>query len=235
VTQPDLERFADIPDPLATFAPRASTEVPSALGERLRASTSPTRAEVRSRRLAGAALAVGWAAAMAGVLGVRPDAAQLPGTYLVLWCVAPALLAFAGMIVLSRSGRSGLGVRLGLVAALAVALPGALAVVALGLPTPPAAVAGPSFVRGLVVCLDMTLVGALPPLVLAVVVLRRAFPSAARWRGALVGAVAGLLSATAMNVHCPLVDPMHMLVGHAVPIVLAAGLGALLAHRFLRA
>jgi len=234
--QPDLERFGDIPDPLAPIAaPAASSDVPSALREQVGAMPSPTRAQVQSRRLAAAALAVVWAAAMAGVLGVRPDAAALPGSYLLFWCVAPALLAFAGMIVLSRAGRSGLGLTLGVVAALAVASPGALALLALGLPTPPAAVAGPGFVRGLVVCLDMTLVGALPPLVLAVAVLRRAFPSAAGWRGALVGATAGLLSATAMNVHCPLVDPMHMLLGHALPIALAAGLGAVLAHRFLRA
>jgi hypothetical protein len=153
---------------------------------------------------------------------------------LLFWCFAPALLAFAGMIALSGSGRSGLGVTLGVVAALVVSLPGVVALLALGLPSPQSAVPEPSLLRGLVVCLDMTLVGALPPLVLAVVVLRRAFPSAARWRGALVGGVAGLLSATAMNLHCPLVDPLHMLLGHALPIALASALGAVLAHRYLR-
>lgn len=54
-----------------------------------------------------------------------------------------------------------------------------------------------------------------------------AFAAGARWRSALVGAGIGLFAGATMNLHCPNVAPAHLLLGHSLPVVVAALLGAL--------
>jgi ABC-type uncharacterized transport system permease subunit len=73
------------------------------------------------------------------------------------------------------------------------------------------------------------------PLLLAALVLRRAFPSATLWRSSLVGAAVGLLCGAAINLHCANVHAAHMLAGHGVPVVLATLLGGLILARWARA
>jgi len=103
------------------------------------------------------------------------------------------------------------------------------------LPPPYEPPSGNGFWLGAFVCLDITLAWAAAPLLLATLGLRRAFASAAGWRGALVGGALGLLSGAAINLHCPNVDPAHLLAGHGIPVLAAALLGALVVARGARA
>jgi hypothetical protein len=107
---------------------------------------------------------------------------------------------------------------------------------ALGMPPPHAAQPGTlGFWLGSLLCMDITLSWAAAPLLLVALSLRRAFPSQAVSRSALVGAAIGLLSGGAINLHCPNVDPWHLLAGHGVPVLAAALLGAGLLARWTRA
>jgi hypothetical protein len=86
-----------------------------------------------------------------------------------------------------------------------------------------------------VICLDITLAWVSVPLLLAALTLRSAFPSASRARSALVGAACGLFSGGVMNLHCANVNPEHMVLGHGIPVLVAALVGATLLSRLARA
>lgn len=227
--------FLDIPDPLGETATAGETRVPPELGARLAHLPSPDRDRVVRRRWLALGAALAWGTLQAVALGIRADLAALPLTYVLAWLCTPLLLGAVALAAAASSGNSGLGVRVAIAATLAIAAPTAVGLLAIALPEPAGSLQAPSFWKSMLTCLDFTLAGALAPLVFAVLALRNAFAAGARWRGALIGGSAGLLAATAMNVHCPIVDPMHMLLGHALPVALAALLGALVAHRFMRA
>jgi hypothetical protein len=83
--------------------------------------------------------------------------------------------------------------------------------------------------------MDITLSWAAAPLLVMALALRRAFAAQAVGRSALVGSALGLLSGAAINLHCPNVEPWHLLAGHSIPVALAALLGAFLLVRWTRA
>jgi hypothetical protein len=64
--------------------------------------------------------------------------------------------------------------------------------------------------------------------------LRRAAPVAAGLRGAAIGVAAGMWAGVAVFVFCPSGDSRHLLVGHVLPLVALAGMGAVLVPRWLR-
>ena len=72
-------------------------------------------------------------------------------------------------------------------------------------------------------------------LVAAGLSLRRAFPSGAAWKSALVGGAVGLFCGATMNLHCPSVDAAHVSLAHGIPVLVASALGALLLGRWVRA
>ncbi|HEY8946570.1 MAG TPA: NrsF family protein, partial [Polyangiaceae bacterium] len=106
---------------------------------------------------------------------------------------------------------------------------------ALGAPLPRPLLPAESSPLDILVCLDITLALTAVPMLCAAFALRRAFAATARWRSALVGAGCGLFAGTLINVHCPNVSPFHLTLGHAVPVLLATVLGAVLMTRWLRA
>ena len=73
------------------------------------------------------------------------------------------------------------------------------------------------------------------PLLAAGVGLDRAFISAPGWRGATVGALAGLAGAIGLHAHCGVPVFGHLLFGHAPVILVGALIGALLGRRHWRA
>jgi hypothetical protein len=79
---------------------------------------------------------------------------------------------------------------------------------------------------GILVCFDITLAWTAVPLLCAALTLRAAFASGVRWRSALLGAALGLFAGATMNLHCPNVAPLHVLVGHGLPIIASTILGA---------
>ncbi|MEY2932446.1 MAG: hypothetical protein RL033_3195 [Pseudomonadota bacterium] len=225
----DLSFLKEIPDPLARSPQLAPPSPPRFT------SASPVRSNIRRSRLLGAGLGILWLATHLGVYGLREDLPRLPPLYLALQVGLPALLGAASLWLAMAPGKLGLGASIGLVSGLAVLGPLSFWLMAVGVPVPYAADPVEGFWLGSLLCLDITLAWAAVPLLLAALVLRRAFPSATLWRSALVGAAVGLLCGAAINLHCANVDASHMLAGHGVPIVLATLLGGLVVSRWARA
>ena len=226
----DLSFLKQIPDPL-------STEVePPSHGDRLPPpGDAPTRAATRRRRVAGITLSLAWLCTHLAIYGVRQDFAQLPTGYIAAQVVLPVLFGASCLAVAIAPGKLGLGLGIGLVAGMALLGPLSFWLLALGMPMPHAPHTGPfSFWLGSFLCMDITLSWAAAPLLLVALSLRRAFPTQAVSRSALVGAAIGLLSGGAINLHCPNVNPWHLLAGHGVPVLVAAVLGALVIARWTR-
>lgn len=234
MTDPGLERLEEIPDPIGAL-PSAPQELPRGLAERLRETRAPTRSEWTRRRALALLAAVGSGAGWLAALGVRPDVGTLPSTYVVAWVALPLLLGVIALASSVRPGRSGVGHPVLVMRVLLVALPIVVGALALVLPEPPTVAAAPSFFRALAACFNATVLVALLPILLAALALRHGFAAGARLRGALLGAAAGLFATTVLNAHCPLVDQLHLVLGHALPVAVAATIGALAAQRFMRA
>jgi hypothetical protein len=216
---PLAEPFGDIPDPVPVA--KAPPRLPE-LG------ASPERAQVRRRRTAALVGSVAWLAMHLAVFGVRTDLPRLPLGYVVAQILLPFGVAVLTLVVALGSGRFGLGVRIGLVSSLALLGPASFALIAAGAPVPGEVPAGVASLLGILLCFDITFAWAAVPLLLAALTLRGAFAASTRWRSALVGAGAGLFAGATMNLHCPNTAPLHMLLGHGVPVVGATFAGALL-------
>ena len=171
--------------------------------------------------------------------GIRSDFARLPAEYVALQIVLPALIGAASLLLAVAPGKLGLGLAVSVVAGFTVLGPLSFWLCAALLnaphPAPDSLRQSGRFWLGALVCLDITLAWAAAPLLLAALTLRRAFPTGAGWRSGLVGAALGLLSGAAINLHCPNVNQGHMLLGHGIPIVVAALVGGLVVARWARA
>ena len=76
-------------------------------------------------------------------------------------------------------------------------------------------------------CLGVATLMALGPLAAAALIFTRAFPSASLWRGATVGALAGLSGAIGIHAHCPYQSWSHLLLAHGPVLAVGAILGGL--------
>jgi hypothetical protein len=83
-------------------------------------------------------------------------------------------------------------------------------------------------------CLGLSLVAGGALLCAAVWLRRGTVVQHAPLAGAALGATAGAWSAVLVDLWCPLTNVPHSLVGHVLPIVILAGLGALLGKTTLR-
>lgn len=222
VSSPNDPEFAallrEIPDPAAAPGHAAPLKLP-------RLPEAPTRSVVRVRRAAALLGGLSWLGAHLAVYGIRTDLAALPFTYVAAQIVLPVLLATGSLVVALGSGRLGLGAKIGLISTLAILGPVSFCVIAIGAPVP--RVADPGTWVDAVLCFEITAACVAVPLLCAAITLRGAFAAGARWRSALVGAGIGLFAGATMNLHCPNVASAHMLMGHALPVAVAAALGAL--------
>jgi hypothetical protein len=130
-------------------------------------------------------------------------------------------------------GRLGLGARVTLLAALALALPVAFTASSYALSPPyPDAPLG-SFKHG-VFCFNIAIAWTLLPLIAAGLALRSTFVSRAVWRSALIGLGAGLIVATTSMLRCPLSGAWHMALSHGGAVMASAVLGAFVLSRVTR-
>jgi hypothetical protein len=83
-------------------------------------------------------------------------------------------------------------------------------------------------------CLRLSLLTGSLPLFAALVAWRRTDPVTPLATGAAFGAGAGLASAVLVDLWCPVAYVPHLLLGHVLPIVILAGVGALIGWRVLR-
>jgi hypothetical protein len=179
---------------------------------------------VRSRRLAALVGGLAWLGVHLAVYGVRTDLTGLPLTYAVAQIVLPISLATGSLFVALGRGKLGLGLKSGLIRSLAVLGPVSFCVIALGAPVPRTPEA--NTLLDALLCFDITIACVAVPLLCAAITLLGSFATAARWRSALVGAGIGLFAGATMNLHCPNVAPAHVLLGHGLPVIVAALLGA---------
>jgi len=196
---------------------------------------SPTRDQVRRRRLLAFGVSLAWVLAHLGIYGVRTDWADLPATYLTAQVLVPFCLALVSLWVALSKGSRGLGLDARWLWVMAVVGPAAFWVAAFGVPEPYATGADESFWISLFVCFDLTLAWVAVPLVAAGLTLQRAFPSAAGWKSGLVGGAAGLFCGATMNLHCPSIDPAHVGLAHGTPVLIASAVGTLILVRWARA
>lgn len=206
-------------------------QLPEALRARLLAEVAtekaPTRAKVRTLRLVAGLACL--AAFLPLLLGLRGDFAQLPmvyalGTAVLASAGAGALLAFG----LSR-GPAMMGPRFGVLLAALLLVPASLLVFLLvfvqGGPTSPV-VPTDQTMRAMLVCDAIAIAVALPPL-FAALAYRRVFSSnAPALVGALLGAAAGLLAHMGVHLHCAVTDTSHIMIGHFLPALPLALIGA---------
>jgi hypothetical protein len=82
-------------------------------------------------------------------------------------------------------------------------------------------------------CLGATLVIALFPLVGTLLARRGVEPRHPAELGAAVGTVCGAWATVILQVWCPLVNTLHVLVGHLLPVLLVMGAGGVLGARLL--
>jgi hypothetical protein len=166
------------------------------------------------------AFAGAWVAAGAVGFGLRPDlvSAGVIGP-IAAWTLCGAVVL--GVVLRPRARGLPVGVR---------ALQHALWTV------PAAYVAGAAIVnvpssdpitwasiRG---CLGTTTALTVGPLIAAALFFRGSFLSAPGWRGAAVGALAGLAGSIGIHAHCPKQALWHLLVAHGTAILAGAATGA---------
>ncbi len=223
----ELAKFRDVPDPLSgvTAEPPVNVRLPA---------RRPTRSELSRVRRVALGVGVAWLGAELLVAGVRSDAAQVPLGY---WVALGALPLVAGVICVVAAlsgGRLGLGLRVTLLASLALVAPALYAACGYVLSPPhPSAELG-NFEHG-VLCMNIALAWTLLPLIAAGLGLRRAFAGNAVVRSAVLGAGAGLIVSVTSTLRCPLAGAWHVALSHGGAVVLTALLGAVLLSRVTRA
>jgi hypothetical protein len=221
--------WGDIPDPLVG-APPSSGRPPAAPSE-----FSPTRRQVKRRRAAVLVVCAAWCAGALSVIGLRRELslnARFVAAQTLLWL---GLLVFA--MAAAGNGKRGLGARAAWVRGLSLGAPLAFMAVAL-VWTPPGSGArlgetGP--IEQLIGCFVTGVLLASPIVALALWSVRRAFPSGAAWRGALLGTAAGLAAAIVLTLHCDNPFGGHVALAHGLPIAIATLVAAWLGTRVARA
>ena len=212
-----LEGMGDIPDPISAGALPGAVPPATPPAER-----SLTRDERRARARVVAAFAVLWMGAALALFGVRSDVGSLGVLApMAAWALCGA--AILGLVLVPRTRGLPAGVRV--VQAAIWVVPVAYAVGAV-------VIAGPGdepltwgTVRG---CMSLSTVMALGPLGAGALLLRGSFLSAPGWRGAAVGALAGLAGSIGIHAHCPCQGITHLLMAHGTVIVAGVLAGAAL-------
>jgi hypothetical protein len=182
---------------------------------------SPARALVRKRRLAALTGSVAWLLTHLAVYGIRSDFHGLPPLYVAAQILVPFFVAVASLFAALSYGKLGLGLKIGLISGLVILGPLAFCLIAFGAPAPYVSGPGAASLLGILVCFDITVAWTAVPLLCAALALPGAFATGVRWRSALVGAAVGLFAGAAMNLHCPNVAPLHVLMGHGLPVIVA--------------
>jgi hypothetical protein len=224
----DLDRLGDIPDPFA-----GADVAPVRAGAPKGMPPSPSRAELRSNRVAALVAAVVYEGLWLTLFEHRADLGVASRVSLALGVGIPlgaGALAMAGGI---RGGGLGLGESARRLAAL-VGVSVALFVVGTTVFAPADTEAG-RFWGHTLQCMAITSALAAVPLALGVWAFRRSFVVSSRWRGACIGTAAGALAAATMSLLCSTDGVGHVLLGHGIMMVVGAAAGAVFGAKVMRA
>ncbi len=215
----DFARLAEIPDPLAPARDRAAPPTATAPKE-----GSPTRADVKRRRLVAIGFGVTWMLGLLLVMGVASERFHAPAA--IVSCVLPGVLGCAALGLALSRGQSGLGPSVKSAATLFGVAAILFVATCFVTASAPGMLAKDSFVCGELILL----LGAVPLLALAFA-MRNSTPNRSITRSALLGASVGLVAAGVQAVHCPKDELMHVALGHGLPIVVLALVGATVVRR----
>ncbi len=193
---------------------------------------SPTRAITARRGAILAVLAVlGPVAIFFAVGGLRPD--QRPAPHVALTALGWAAIAAVATWQAFGRGRSMLGRPRGRVLVVSMLTPLLLLgwVLVCNAAYPEAVIPCPP-VHGLV-CLGWTLALAAAPFVALTLARRASDPVHPLATGAALGAAAGAWGAVMIDLRCSFATLSHVALGHALPVVLLAGLGTWVGSRVI--
>jgi hypothetical protein len=147
------------------------------------------------------------------------------------WSVAASTAAWIGM----GRGRSMLGRTAAALITIMVAIPPAVLAWKIGVTALfPPQMMEPWPSRPGFRCLGLSIAMAIPLLLAFVVFRRRSDPVHPGIAGAVLGVTAGVFAGTLVDLWCPVAYVPHVLVGHILPLVVVAALGAWAGRRFLR-
>jgi hypothetical protein len=192
---------------------------------------------LRRRRVTialGFVFAVASAVACAATIG-GPAVAPRPVGYFALVAAAWAAIAVVASWGAIGRGRSMLGRPTAQKIAIAMVTPIALiAVAAAGSAAWPQTIDGRSGLVAHAICAALTFLFALGPLVAFALVNRGSDPIAPSLTGAALGAAAGAWGAVGIELFCTRATPVHVFLGHVVPVAVLVAVGALLGQRLMR-
>ena len=191
---------------------------------------SPNRSQTRRANAIAIVLGVATAATMLAALGLTLGGRPLP--FVLLTLVGWAVIALATSVVGEGRGKTMLGRARVVVVVFALASAPAIFAWVMGCTIGwPEVREGAGTIRQHVACLLATLLLSTGPLVALAFVRRASDPVHPRATGAAIGAAAGAWGGVLIDMHCPLVQPMHIALAHIAPVVIYATIGALVGSR----
>lgn len=221
----------------ASLPPGPPPELAARIRAVIEAEPPPSRVRMPVRvglGIFGVGTVVGVASMVYRVRAVGPEDSSL----LVLTSILAALLALAALASALLPGRSGLGLGARALTLVAVLTPIAYCAVTVVHPVGGSAAAQADtvshFCSRALPCLGIASVLSIAGSLVLLGALRRAVPVAPRLRGAVLGAATAAWAGLTLHLHCPQIDRGHLLVAHAMPIVLFALLGAWVAPRLIK-
>jgi hypothetical protein len=210
---------------MSTLPPALKADVLAAIQK----APSPTQDDRGRTALAGVAMGTLTAIVMLSVLGVSLGGRPLP--FVALSGVGWAVIAAVGTRLGGR-GRSMVGRAQALLVVLALALAPAIFGWVLACTELWPEVRTPEgTLRQHLTCLFLTSLLSLGPVIALAVVRRGLDPVHPRATGAAAFAAAAAWGGVLIDMHCPLVSPAHVALGHVMPVVVYAAVGALLGAR----
>jgi hypothetical protein len=224
----DLDRLADVPDPLAGLDDAPMPPL------RAMGAPSPTRSHVASVRTAAFLAALLYEVAWIAIMNKRDDLRTLAPLTLFMEVSIPVGAAVLALVAATATGSRGLGESKARLATLSLLAPAVFvaATVLLATMMPTGEEDTGSFWLHCLRCFGWTSLYAAGPFVLAGWAFQRSFVVAPSWRTAALAIACGASGAATMVFVCSVGTPAHVLIGHGGPMFVGAIVGALVGRRF---
>jgi hypothetical protein len=207
---------------------------PSSVRDRIleaaRKKPAPTRDQAAARRR----MVIAWGAAVSmAAFALIGSMGSLPRAFLFACAAGWSIVALATTLVGLARGPMMLGRPTRVLVVVAAALPVLVLgwVLAMIAWMKPPCEAPPMYEHA--VCFAIGIGFAIAPLAAMLWVRRGTDPVHPGATGAALGAASGAWGGLLIHLHCPYADPLHMVLGHVLPIAVLAGIGVLLGRRVL--
>lgn len=198
-----------------------------------RAKQTPSPDLAATRRTRWLALAGGALLALASFAPFGPGLGGRPVAFVALSAAGWAAIAFATSFVARPKRSTMLGVARSLLVFAALAAAPAIFAWVMGCTAGwPDVRDRAGTLRAHVTCFLSTMLFSIGPLVALSLVRRGGDPVHPRATGAAIGAAAGAWGGVLVDLHCPLAGPLHVAIGHVLPVLVYAAIGAAVGSRW---